>query len=54
MCFNIEQVEVVKVAGGADIGRGASTGYINLISKLPTLEQANDISLSVGKQTKSV
>ena len=50
--FNIEQVEVVKGAGGADVGRGASAGYINLISKLPTLEQANDISLSVGTADK--
>ena len=50
--FNIEQVEVVKGAGGSDVGRGASAGYINLISKLPTLEQANDISLSVGTADK--
>lgn len=50
--FNIEQVEVVKGAGGADVGRGASAGYINLISKLPTLEQANDIILSVGTADK--
>lgn len=35
--FNLEQVEVVKGAAGSDIGRGASSGYINLISKLPTL-----------------
>jgi catecholate siderophore receptor len=50
--FNLEQVEVVKGAGGSDVGRGASAGYINLISKLPTLEQANDISLSVGTADK--
>jgi len=50
--FNLEQVEVVKGAGGSDVGRGASAGYINLISKLPTLEQANDISLSVGTANK--
>jgi len=36
--FNIEQVEVVKGPAGADIGRGAASGYINLISKVPTLD----------------
>jgi catecholate siderophore receptor len=36
--FNLDQVEVVKGPAGADIGRGATTGYINLISKLPMLE----------------
>ena len=50
--FNIEQVEIVKGAGGSDVGRGASAGYINLISKLPTLEQANDIALTVGTADK--
>lgn len=38
--FNVEQVEVVKGPAGADIGRGAVSGYINLVSKLPTLEDA--------------
>ena len=50
--FNLEQVEIVKGAGGSDVGRGASAGYINLISKLPTLEQANDIALTVGTADK--
>lgn len=50
--FNIEQVEVVKGAAGSEIGRGASAGYINLISKLPTLEQANDIALTLGTADK--
>ncbi|GAB2182483.1 catecholate siderophore receptor Fiu [Denitratisoma sp. agr-D3] len=36
--FNIEQVEIVKGPAGTDIGRGASSGYINLVSKLPTVE----------------
>ena len=35
--FNVEQVEVAKGPAGADIGRGASSGYINLVSKLPNL-----------------
>ncbi|MCC6202437.1 MAG: catecholate siderophore receptor Fiu [Gammaproteobacteria bacterium] len=36
--FNLEQVEVAKGSVGADIGRGAASGYINLVSKLPTRE----------------
>lgn len=46
--FSVEQVEVIKGAAGADIGRGASSGYINLVSKLPTLEDANEVIFSVG------
>jgi catecholate siderophore receptor len=44
--FNIEQVEVAKGPAGADIGRGAAGGYINLVSKLPTREDA--IAASLG------
>lgn len=36
--FNIEQVEVVKGPAGADNGRGAPTGYINMVTKQPTLD----------------
>lgn len=46
--FNVEQVEVVKGAAGADIGRGASSGYINLVSKLPSLDEANQVVLTLG------
>lgn len=38
--FNIEQVEVSKGPAGADVGRGAASGYINLSSKLPQQENA--------------
>jgi len=31
--FDIDQVEVVKGPAGSDIGRGASSAYINLVSK---------------------
>ena len=31
--FNTDQVEVVKGPSGSDIGRGASSAYINLVSK---------------------
>lgn len=47
--FNLEQVEVVKGAAGADIGRGATSGYINLISKTANLE--DNISGSIGAST---
>lgn len=38
--FNIEQIEVSKGPAGSDVGRGAASGYINLSSKLPSLEDA--------------
>ena len=44
--FNIEQVEIAKGAVGADYGRGATAGYINLVSKLPQLDDFGTASLS--------
>lgn len=44
--FNIEQVEVAKGPSGADIGRGAAAGYINLSSKLPQRENATSGAVS--------
>lgn len=38
--YNIDQVEVMKGAAGTIIGRGATSGYINLVTKLPSLEDA--------------
>lgn len=38
--FNIEQIEISKGPAGTDVGRGAASGYINLASKLPSLEEA--------------
>lgn len=46
--FNIEQVEVVKGPAGADIGRGASAGYINLVSKLPSRTDAISAEASLN------
>ncbi len=46
--FNIEQVEVVKGPAGANIGRGAASGYINLITKLPKREDASEVNLTLG------
>jgi len=51
--FNLEQVEVVKGAAGSDIGRGASSGYINLISKLPTLNDETFATIGYGTADKS-
>jgi len=46
--YNLEQIEVVKGPAGADIGRGAASGYINLISKLPTLTGKNYATVGYG------
>ncbi len=43
--FNIEQIEVSRGPAGTDVGRGAASGYINLASKLPSLENAIDGTL---------
>ena len=43
--YNVEQIEVVKGANGSETGRGASAGYINLVSKSPKLAQAASASL---------
>lgn len=47
--FNIEQIEVLKGAAGADIGRGAATGAINLVTKRPTLGNGQSGSLGIGE-----
>lgn len=45
--FNIEQIEVSKGPAGADIGRGAASGYVNLVSKTPVLDNINSAGLSI-------
>jgi catecholate siderophore receptor len=50
--YNLEQIEVVKGPAGADIGRGAANGYINLISKLPSLNDANFATIGYGTADK--
>jgi len=47
--FNIQQVEVLKGAAGADIGRGSATGAINLVTKRPFLKNAYSGTLAVGE-----
>ncbi len=48
--FNIEQVEVVKGPAGTDVGRTSPTGYINMITKKPSLEDSFNGSLGFGKR----
>ena len=50
--FNLEQIEIVKGPAGADTGRGASAGYINLISKLPQLDNITDATLTLGDASR--
>lgn len=50
--FNTEQVEIVKGPSGSDNGRGAPTGYINLASKQPLLEDLAVTSLSGGSDSR--
>lgn len=46
--FNLEQVEVTKGAAGSDVGRGVSSGYVNLASKTPRMEDFVDGTLAYG------
>ncbi|ESQ79032.1 TonB-dependent siderophore receptor [Asticcacaulis sp. YBE204] len=48
--FNIEQIEVVKGAGGADSGRGSSSGYINVSTKQASLDDAASASATAYSQ----
>lgn len=46
--YNLEQVEIAKGPAGSDVGRGASTGYVNLATKSPRLENFTAGTLSYG------
>ncbi len=46
--FDIDQVEVVKGPSGSDIGRGASSAYINLVSKTAQADAAFATGSLVG------
>jgi len=46
--FNLDQVEVVKGPAGTDVGRTSPTGYINLVTKKPKLEDSFSGSLGLG------
>lgn len=51
--FNTEQVEVVKGPSGSDNGRGAASGYINLVSKLPQARDFSDGELKLGTDSRA-
>lgn len=46
--FNTEQVEIAKGPAGADYGRSAASGYVNLASKVPGLESFTAGTASYG------
>ena len=50
--FNVEQVEVFKGPAGADNGRGATSGYVNLASKVPTEQPLFASSLAYGTEDR--
>jgi catecholate siderophore receptor len=51
--YNLEQVEIAKGPAGADNGRGATSGYVNLASKSPRLEAFAATTLSYGFDERS-
>jgi catecholate siderophore receptor len=50
--FNVEQIEIVKGPAGADNGRAATSGYINLSSKLPQADDFVAGTVSYGSAEK--
>lgn len=50
--FNLEQVEVFKGTAGAETGRGAASGFINLVSKQAHLGDESSGSVVVGTGSK--
>lgn len=50
--FNVEQVEVFKGPSGADNGRGATSGYINMVTKVPTTGTAMSGTVAYGTEER--
>jgi catecholate siderophore receptor len=46
--YNVEQVEVFMGPTGTDVGRGTAAGYVNLQSKMPTLDSGTSALFSYG------
>lgn len=46
--FTIEQVDIAKGPAGADVGRGGASGYVNITTKIPRLEQFTNGSVNYG------
>ncbi len=51
--FSIEQVEIAKGPAGADIGRGGASGYVNVATKVPRLEDFVAGTVSYGFDEKT-
>lgn len=51
--FNTEQVEVIKGPSGADYGRTAPSGSINMVSKQAWLENHTDLSVSTSTEQQN-
>ncbi len=49
--FNTEQVEIAKGPAGPDFGRSAASGYVNLVSKVPTAESFASGTVSYGSSS---
>jgi catecholate siderophore receptor len=48
--FSLDAVEVLKGASSVLFGRGSTGGVINQVSKVPTLEPLNEVSVTGGTQ----
>jgi catecholate siderophore receptor len=46
--FNTEQVEIAKGPAGPDNGRGAASGYVNMSTKVPVIEDFSQSTISYG------
>jgi catecholate siderophore receptor len=46
--FNIDSIEVLKGPSSLLFGRGSTGGVINMVTKAPTLERANNAEISLG------
>lgn len=51
--FNTEQVEVIKGPSGADYGRTAPSGSINMVSKQAWLENHSDMAVSTSTEQQN-
>ena len=52
--FNTEQVEIAKGPAGPDYGRSAASGYVNLVSKVPTAESFANGNVSYGTRDQCI
>ncbi len=50
--YNIEQVEVFLGPTGSDVGRSTAGGYVNQVTKTPTLQAARSGAVSLGSASQ--